>query len=72
MRPRVLWPWIVQQMLNIEKAPKAEFTHLTILKHQNAKTSLYKLALNHWVLHFLKFLGPSEKNYNLQSLMITL
>ena len=24
------------------------------------------------LLHFLKFLGPSEKNYNLQSLMITL
>ena len=24
------------------------------------------------LLHFLEFLGPSEKNYNLQSLMITL
>ena len=23
-------------------------------------------------MYFLKFLGPSEKNYNLQSLMITL
>ena len=37
------------------------FTYLTILKHQNTKTSLNKLSKN-----------PSEENYNLQSLMITL
>ena len=25
------------------------FTHLTVLKHQNTKTSLYELSKNHWV-----------------------
>ena len=45
--------------------------HLAFLKHQNTTTSLYKLSKNHWVVA-LKFLGPSEKNYNLQSIWITL
>ena len=47
-------------------------TYLTLLKHQNTKTSLYKLSKNHWALHFWKILGPSEENYNLQSFWITL
>ena len=47
-------------------------THLTVLKHQNTKTSLYKLSKNHWVDVLFEILGPSEKNYNLLSLMITL
>ena len=47
--------------------------HLAFLKHQNTKTSLYKLSKNHWVVAlFFRFLGPSEKNYNLQSIWITL
>ena len=25
-------------------------THLTLLKHQNTKTALYKLLKNHWVI----------------------
>ena len=28
---------------------KQIFTHLTVLKHQNTKTSLHKLFKNHWV-----------------------
>ena len=47
-------------------------THLAFLKHQNTKTSLYKLSKNHWVIEFSKFLCLSEENYNLQSLWITL
>ena len=48
------------------------FTHLTVLKHQNTKTSLYELSKNHWVFALFEILGPSAKNYNPQSLMITL
>ena len=48
------------------------FTYLTILKHQNTKTSPNKLPKNHWVIALFEILGPSAKNYNLQSLMITL
>ena len=40
-------------------------THLTLLKHQNTKTSLYKLSKNHWVCAFFEF-------YNSQSCWITL
>ena len=47
-------------------------THLAFLKHQNTKTSLCELSKNHWVIALFKFLGPSEENYNLQSLWITL
>ena len=47
--------------------------HLAFLKHQNTKTFLYKLSKNHCIglLHFWKFLGPSEEKYNLQSIWIT-
>ena len=47
-------------------------TYMAFFKPQNTKTSLYKLSKNHWVIAFLKFLGPSEENYNPQSLWITL
>ena len=29
-------------------------THLAFLKHQNTKTSLYKLSKNHWVIELFK------------------
>ena len=45
-------------------------THLTVFKHQNTKS--HKLSKIIRFLHFLNFLGSSEKDYNLQSLMITL
>ena len=51
------------------------FTHLTVLKHQNTKTSLYELSKNHWVFALFEIFGLGnflEKYYNLQSLMITL
>ena len=32
-------------------------THLTLLKHQNTKTSLYKLSKNHWVITLFEICG---------------
>ena len=48
------------------------FTYLTILKHQNTKTSLNKLSKNQWVIALFEIFGSVRKNYNLQYLMITL
>ena len=36
-------------------------THLTVLKHQNTKTSLCKLSENHWVFAFFEFFGSVRK-----------
>ena len=40
-------------------------THLTLLKHQNTKTSLYKLSKNHWVIALFKFFGSVRKKLQL-------
>ena len=45
----------------LEKLRKAKFTHLTILKHQNTKTYLYKLSKNHWVIALLEIFGSVRK-----------
>ena len=37
------------------------FTHLTVLKHQNTKTSLYELSKNHWVFALYEIFGPVRK-----------
>ena len=62
---------MVQQMLYIRKSSLGK-THLRVLKHQNTKTSLYKLSKNHWVDVLFEIFGSVRKNYNPQSLMITL
>ena len=36
-------------------------TYLTLLKHQNTKTSLYKLSKNHWVITLLKSFGSVRR-----------
>ena len=36
-------------------------TYLTLLKHQNTKTSLYKLSKNHWVITLLKNFGSVRR-----------
>ena len=36
-------------------------THLTVLKHQNTKTSLYKLSDNHRVFALFEFFGFARK-----------
>ena len=48
------------------------FTLLIILKQQNTNTSLNKPSKKHWVIALFGILGSVRKNYNLQSLMITL
>ena len=37
------------------------FTHLTVLKHQNTKTSLYELSKNHWVFALFEIFGSVGK-----------
>ena len=57
----------------LEKNSKRQISiHLTVLKHQNTKTSLLSSLKIIGFLHFLKFLDLLEKYYNPQSLMITL
>ena len=46
--------------------------HLRHIRHQNTKTSLYKLSKMVGFVHFSNFFIPSEKYYNLQSCWITL
>ena len=36
-------------------------TYLTLLKHQNTKTSLYKLSKNHWVITLLGSFGSVRR-----------
>ena len=36
-------------------------THLTLLKHQNTKTALYKLPKNHWVIALFEKFGFVRK-----------
>ena len=36
-------------------------THLAFLKHQNTKTSLYKLSKNHWVITLLGSFGSVRR-----------
>ena len=47
-------------------------THLAFLKHRNTKTSLCELSKNHWVIALFEIFESVRKNYNLQSLLITL
>ena len=35
--------------------------HLTLLKHQNTKTSLYELSKNHWVFALFEIFGLVRK-----------
>ena len=69
----VLRPCVVYQMLYIGKAPRGKFSHnwqfwdIKIPKPPNL-SSLKIIGF----LHFLKFLGPLGKDYNLHSLIITL
>ena len=37
------------------------FTHLTVLKHQNTKTSLFELPKNHWVFALFEIFRPARK-----------
>ena len=44
-----------------KSSEKQNSTHLTLLKHQNTKTSLYKLSKNHWVITLLGSFGSVRR-----------
>ena len=55
----------MQQMLyigNTSKGKTPQSTHLTLLKHQNTKTSLYKLSKNHWAITLLEKFWSVRRN----------
>ena len=41
----------------LENLERQNSTHLTLLKHQNTKTALYKLPKNHWVIALFEIFG---------------
>ena len=57
----VLRPCMVQQMLHIRKSSLGK-THLGVLKHQNTKTSLYKLSKNHCVITLFEIFGSVRRD----------
>ena len=63
----------LEPILHFGKTVKGKtFIHLTLLRHQNIKTSLHTTSKYDWVLPFSYFSCLSERNYNLQSFWITL
>ena len=64
---------MVQQLLNIGKSPEGKIPHtwhFWNLKIQKPPYISFLKIIG--LLHFFKFMGPSEENYNQQSLWITL
>ena len=59
--------WSVQALYGAANAlywkcfKRQNSTHLKPLKHQNTKTSLYKLSKNHWVIALFKNFGSVRK-----------
>ena len=47
--------------LHWKSSERQNFTHLEVLKHQNAKTSLYKLTKNHLVIAIFEIFGSVRK-----------
>ncbi len=43
------------------ESERQDSMYLTLLKHQNTKTSLYKLSKNHWVIALFEFFGSVRK-----------
>ena len=60
--------WIAQALYGATNAlywkciKRQNSTHLALLKHQNTKTSLYKLSKNHWVFTLLEIFGSVRRN----------
>ena len=44
-----------------KRSETQNFTYLTILKHQNTKTSLNELSKNHWVIALFEIFGSVRK-----------
>ena len=43
--------------LNWKSFKRQNSSHLTLLKHQNTKTALYKIPKNHWVIALFAIFG---------------
>ena len=54
-------PYGVENTLYWTSSERQIFTHLNVLKHQNTKTSLYKLSKKHWVIALFKKIGSVRK-----------
>ena len=57
----VLALYSAENALYWKSSKRQNSTHLTLLKHQNTKTSLYKLSKNHWVIALFEFFGSVRK-----------
>ena len=55
---RVQALYCVANALYWKSSERQIFTHLTVLKHQNTKTSLNELSKNHWVIALFEIFGP--------------
>ena len=66
MRPRVfISVWALYGEANAlywKSFERQNSTHLTLLKHQNTQTALYKLPRNHWVIAHFENFGPVRNN----------
>ena len=51
----------VAKALYWKSSERQNSTHLTPLKHQNTKTSIYKISKNHWVIALFKKIGSVRK-----------
>ena len=47
--------------LHWNSSKRQNSVHLTLLKHQNTKTSQYKVSKNHWVFALFKIFGSARK-----------
>ena len=60
--------WSVQALYGATNAlywkcfKRQNSTHLTPVKHQNTKTSLYKLTKNYWVITLFEILGSVRRD----------
>ena len=53
--------YCVSYALYWKSSKRQIFTHLTVLKHQNTKTSLYELSKNHGVFALFEIFGLVRK-----------
>ena len=60
MSVQALYGAVNAQYWNIPE--RQNCVHLTPLKHQNTKTSLYKLSKNHWVITLFEIFGSVRRN----------
>ena len=53
----------VAKALYWKSSERQSSTHLTVLKHQNIKTSQYKLSKNYWLIALFEILGSFRQKF---------